>query len=500
MFENTKTNFAETLMSNPITFLNFDMKIIPNNTGKTCFYPHNYNPYYKMEYDNSNTSLTNGAVSLTNGAKVDFNFNLSELQNPYKFNQVKGFDLITDINSFKSTTGKLHQESNYTEHTVTFQEIGGTNKYFINNIQQPTLQVFRNQETCFDFSSASGHPFKLSTTSDGTHSSGSEYTDGRIYYDDSSYYKNVIKITDTNINQLFYYCGAHSGMGGEINIVDLPASNNIYPTSGTPKSKIPNIFKITQTVPGSDYFTKNLTATFIITNSSNNAQSSFKDHKAIKIKVTLNKKVTPLVPYLYFTNPTDLFSSINPISHDSINETNIYDPVYTYTITTTNRQSYPTDIKNIVCKLTTINKDIDFKNIFNQSVVYQNNSNKFNISDDIAPPTSLSTEYVKNGIATTGNQLKLTFSEPVYKTAAGNSATDLTRVPLDLTYLSNNITLTNDNPNNIENYNGAQLATNAFTALTIQGNNEIFILDINYDKLIDILWETKISLFVILLQ
>ena len=42
----------------------------------------------------------------------------------------------------------------------------------------------------FDYTGATSHPFKFSTTSDGTHNSGSEYTDGT-----NTSTSNVMKIT-----------------------------------------------------------------------------------------------------------------------------------------------------------------------------------------------------------------------------------------------------------------------------------------------------------------
>ena len=62
------------------------------------------------------------------------------------------------------------------EYTVTVQDVGGANKYFINGVQQPTLELFEGNTYVFNYPSA--HPFRFSTTSDGTHNSGSEYTTG----------------------------------------------------------------------------------------------------------------------------------------------------------------------------------------------------------------------------------------------------------------------------------------------------------------------------------
>ena len=67
-----------------------------------------------------------------------------------------------------------------TTFTVTVQSVGGYNKYFINGVQQQTVNLLEGFTYKFDQadSSNSGHPFRFSTTSNGTHAGGSEYTTG----------------------------------------------------------------------------------------------------------------------------------------------------------------------------------------------------------------------------------------------------------------------------------------------------------------------------------
>ena len=65
----------------------------------------------------------------------------------------------------------------------------------------------------YKFSYPVGHPFKFSTTEDGTHAGGNEYTTN------VSVGTNEITIACLNsssITTLYYYCSAHSGMGGLI--------------------------------------------------------------------------------------------------------------------------------------------------------------------------------------------------------------------------------------------------------------------------------------------
>ena len=64
--------------------------------------------------------------------------------------------------------------------TITVANPGSGNRYYINGVLQQTLTLYRGVTYRFDQadSSNSSHPFRLSTTSNGTHASGSQYTDG----------------------------------------------------------------------------------------------------------------------------------------------------------------------------------------------------------------------------------------------------------------------------------------------------------------------------------
>ena len=64
--------------------------------------------------------------------------------------------------------------------TVTVVSTGSGNKYFIDGVQQATINLAEGATYKFDQSDNSndGHPLRLSSTSDGTHNEGSEYTTG----------------------------------------------------------------------------------------------------------------------------------------------------------------------------------------------------------------------------------------------------------------------------------------------------------------------------------
>jgi len=116
-------------------------------------------------------------------------------------------------------------------YTVTVADSGG-NKYFIDGVAQDTLSLYRGGTYTFDqsHSSNSGHPLRLSSTSNGTHGGGSEFTTGVTTTGTagSAGAKTVITVPQ-DAPTLYYYCTNHSGMGGTANISGV---SNISFTSG----------------------------------------------------------------------------------------------------------------------------------------------------------------------------------------------------------------------------------------------------------------------------
>jgi len=107
--------------------------------------------------------------------------------------------------------------------TVTVVSTGSGNKYFIDGVQQPTLELVEGATFRFDQSdsSNSSHPLRLSTTSDGTHGGGDAYTTNVTTNGTpgSSGAYTQIQVA-SSAPTLYYYCTNHSGMGGQANTPD----------------------------------------------------------------------------------------------------------------------------------------------------------------------------------------------------------------------------------------------------------------------------------------
>jgi len=110
-------------------------------------------------------------------------------------------------------------------YAVTVANPGSGNKYYIDGVQQATLNFIKTNSYKFDQSDSTNgaggtHPLRFSTTSDGTHNSGTEYTTGVVTSgtpgQPGSY--TLITVDASAPSTLYYYCSNHSGMGGQINI------------------------------------------------------------------------------------------------------------------------------------------------------------------------------------------------------------------------------------------------------------------------------------------
>ena len=121
-----------------------------------------------------------------------------------------------------TSTGAIGSVNTLTGATfaVTVAAYYGANKYYIDGTRQATVTLSEGATYTFDQSDSSnaGHPLRLSTTSDGTHGSGSEYTTGVTTNGTPGSAGAYTRITvAVGTPTLYYYCTNHSGMGGQAN-------------------------------------------------------------------------------------------------------------------------------------------------------------------------------------------------------------------------------------------------------------------------------------------
>jgi len=103
---------------------------------------------------------------------------------------------------------------------ITVASYLGANKYYIDGVRQDTVSLSEGSTYRFDQSdgSNSSHPLRLSTTSDGTHGGGSQYTTGVTTNGTPGSSGAYTQITvASGAPTLYYYCTNHSGMGGQVN-------------------------------------------------------------------------------------------------------------------------------------------------------------------------------------------------------------------------------------------------------------------------------------------
>jgi len=105
---------------------------------------------------------------------------------------------------------------------VTVANPGSGNRYYLDGVLQATISAIPGNTYKFDQADGtnSGHPLRLSITSNGTHSGGSAYTDGVTTSGtpgSGGAYTQIV-VDATTVQTLYYYCTNHSNMGGSFNV------------------------------------------------------------------------------------------------------------------------------------------------------------------------------------------------------------------------------------------------------------------------------------------
>ena len=123
-----------------------------------------------------------------------------------------------------ASLGTVSVAATVTTYTVTVatgtNSYGTGNKFYIDGSVSPTLTLTEGQTYKFDQSDStnSTHPLRFSTTANGTHGGGSEYTTGVTTNGTPGSSGAYTQITvASGAPTLYYYCTNHSGMGGTAN-------------------------------------------------------------------------------------------------------------------------------------------------------------------------------------------------------------------------------------------------------------------------------------------
>ena len=87
---------------------------------------------------------------------------------------------------------------------------GSGNVYVIDGVQKKSLNLLVGNSYTFSYPSV--HPFRISTTSDGSHNSGTVFETGVEIQDDTI----TIAVSESFPDKLYYFCSSHTRMGGEL--------------------------------------------------------------------------------------------------------------------------------------------------------------------------------------------------------------------------------------------------------------------------------------------
>jgi len=197
-------------------------------------------------HSNVATNVANIANNVTdiatNAADIATNVtNISALEtntlNCFESASISGSNLTLTPLSGTATTLTLPAGGTASNDAITFditvQVVGIDNKYFINGIQGSLLPIELLLGHKYIFNYPVGHPLRFSTTNDGIHNSGVEYTHGITHNSPNGVQTQTEIVVNSGRETLYYYCPNHDEMGGLIIQAGLTCLSNVtYDNTG----------------------------------------------------------------------------------------------------------------------------------------------------------------------------------------------------------------------------------------------------------------------------
>jgi hypothetical protein len=135
----------------------------------------------------------------------------------------KNAELVENGSNVFSLTWTIEDNNTESIIKVTVENKKSGNKYVLKDNKGDTINnlvLFKGSTYIFDLSdpSIASHPFKLSTTKDGTHNGGSQYTSGVTYSEDKQGNpgaKLKFTVPYNAPDTMYYYCSKHRGMADD---------------------------------------------------------------------------------------------------------------------------------------------------------------------------------------------------------------------------------------------------------------------------------------------
>ena len=124
-----------------------------------------------------------------------------------------------DDDSYSSpSSGNNSDTSNISDNATTFTVTVSYGKYYLDGVSTKSIKLKKGNTYYFDLShsSTNSHPFFISTSSNGGNYN-DEYTNGIANSRETTGTLTFVIPSNLSSN-LYYNCGAHSGMGGSITI------------------------------------------------------------------------------------------------------------------------------------------------------------------------------------------------------------------------------------------------------------------------------------------